>query len=250
MKPLVSIVTVSFNSEETIQETIRSVNMQTYENIEHIIIDGASRDSTVEKVRAISQRNTLLISEKDQGIYNAMNKGIALCKGEYIFILNSDDILATIDVVEDVVANFNSESSLDCLYGNVNFISVNRFGFTRTWRSGVFHPLKLHYGWAPPHPATVVRRSVYELVGIFDENLKIAADYDFLVRLFKRSDLSKKNIDKYLVNMRAGGVSNSGVINFFIKLREDMLVMRRHKLFWMFAFPGKRISKLSQFLKF
>lgn len=250
MKPLVSIVTVSFNSEETIQETVSSINMQTYENIEHIVIDGASIDSTVEKVHAISQRNTILVSEADNGIYNAMNKGLALCKGDFIFILNSDDIFSTSKVVEDVVAKFLLDPSIDCIYGNVNFVSDKRFGPSRNWRSGTFHPLKLHYGWAPPHPATVVRRSVYEKIGNFDENLKIASDYDFLVRLFKRSDLSKKFVDKYFVTMRAGGVSNSGIKNFFLKMREDLLVMRRQKLFWVVAFPGKRISKFRQFVKF
>ncbi|WP_417536740.1 glycosyltransferase family 2 protein [Methylophaga sp.] len=208
----VSIITVCFNSVETIQDTIDSVQSQTYGDIEHIVIDGGSTDGTVELLE--SQRSCLgvLVSEPDNGLYDAMNKGVSLATGEVIGVLNSDDFFESEDVITSVVDTLSRSPECDLVFGDVVFVEPQDLtSVTRYYGAEHFAPWKLRFGWMPPHPATFVRKVVYDTVGNYRLDMRIAADYDMFVRWLLVGGLKWKYLDRVLVRMRAGGVSTSGI---------------------------------------
>ena len=207
----VSVITVCFNAAQTIKDTINSVLLQTYKNIEYIIIDGASKDATVSIVQSYGNKITKFVSEKDKGIYDAMNKGINLATGDIVAILNSDDFYASNTILTDIVKVF-VDNKVDAVYGDLDYVDqkdINKI--VRRWRSSDFNPQAFKRGWAPPHPAFFVRREVYAKYGLFYDDFKIAADYEFMLRILYRYQLSAKHISKVLVMMRAGGVTNSNL---------------------------------------
>ena len=207
-KPLISIVTVCFNSENTIKDTIDSVLNQTYGNIEYIIIDGGSIDGTVEFVQSYGDKIARFVSEPDKGIYDAMNKGIALATGDIIGILNSDDFYIDELVIEKVVKEF--ERNIDCLYADLVYVrSENLNKVIRYYDSSQFTPSKFAYGWMPAHPTFFVKKDIYSKYGVFRTDLKIAADFDLMLRFLYTHSLTYFYMQKPIIKMRMGGVSTS-----------------------------------------
>lgn len=209
----ISIVTVSYNSVETISDTIYSVRAQDHFDIEHIIIDGASTDGTVELVRSMADERTTFVSEPDNGLYDAMNKGIARATGDVIGILNSDDFYADSGVLSRVVARFTDGPPVEAVLGDIAFlagdVSERRIG--RRYRSKRFTPRRIAWGWMPAHPAMFITRDAYARVGGYRTDYRIASDYEFVARAFGRHNLSYRHLEEFLVLMRPGGVSTEGL---------------------------------------
>lgn len=197
---------------ETIQHTIDSVQSQTYGDIEHIIVDGGSTDGTVELLERNRSRLGVFMSEPDNGLYDAMNKGISLATGEIIGVLNSDDFYESEDVIASVVESLNRSPECDLVFGDVVFVQPEDLNaVTRYYGAEGFRPWKLRFGWMPPHPATFVKKGAYDRVGKYRLDMRIAADYDMFVRWLLIAGLKWKYLDRVLVRMRAGGVSTSGI---------------------------------------
>jgi len=216
----VTIVTVSYNSMATIADTIRSVSSQTYKNIEHIIVDGASTDGTVEIVNSFGSKVSKFITEPDNGIYQAMNKGIRLATGDVIGILNSDDFLCDNHIIETLVNTFK-ESNADVIYGDVRYINPRKPEKTvRYYSSKKFNPMKFKYGFIPAHPSVYAKRNLYEISGLFKEDYIIAADYELLIRFFRNRSIHSEYIPIPFVSMRTGGISNRSLKNRFIINKE------------------------------
>jgi glycosyltransferase len=185
----ITIVTVAFNSAETIGDTLKSVAAQTYADIEHIVIDGASKDGTVDLVRAQGSRVARLVSEPDRGIYDAMNKGLALASGDFVGFLNADDMLASSGVLHRS-RRPRPTADIDAVCGDLVYVRKDRpDAVVRYWRCGAFARSRLRFGWMPPHPTLYVRRSRLPELGGFDTRLRIAADYDFMLRCLNRLDM-------------------------------------------------------------
>ena len=181
----ISIITVCFNSEETILSTLNSVISQTYDNIEHIIVDGGSNDRTLDIINDYKFRNKILISEPDKGIYNAMNKGINLASGEVITILNSDDIYQSSKTLSGVVRDIKNNPDKDIFLGDVVFFNKNNFKkIVRYYSAKNFKTKSLLDGIMPPHPSSFIKKKVYEKYGLYNEQLSIAADFEMFLRLF------------------------------------------------------------------
>ena len=216
----VSIITVVYNGQATIADAIRSVLSQDYPDIEYIVIDGASTDGTQKIVQSFSDRITKFISEPDRGIYDAMNKGIALATGEIIGILNADDFYADRTIISHVVEQFQ-HNSVDSIFGDLIYVrSDNLEKVVRYYSSAKFHPRQFAYGWMPAHPTFFVKRSAYEQYGLFKTDYKIAADYEILTRFLAKHQLSYRYLPKVMVKMRTGGVSTTNWKSNWILNRE------------------------------
>ncbi len=209
----VSIITVVHNNEYTISDAIDSVLNQTYKNIEYIVIDGASTDGTVDVIKKYASKINKLIIEPDNGIYDAMNKGLRLATGDIIGFLNSDDFYASNNVLEKVVNEF-TEKKVDSVYGDLIYVDnkettkVVRYWKSKPYREGLFKK-----GWHPPHPTFFVKREVYKKYGSFRLDFKIAADYELMLRFLEKYKISTAYIPEVLVKMRIGGKSNKSIKN-------------------------------------
>jgi glycosyltransferase len=203
----VSIITPSFNSAKTIEETIKSVLGQSYKDIEYIIIDGGSKDKTLEIVNKYKDKISKIVSEPDKGIYDAMNKGVKLASGEVIGILNSDDLYADEKVIEEVVKTFENYK-VQCVWGDLVYFTDDPNKIIRIWRSSDYKEDLFEKGWVPPHPTFFVKKEVYEKYGYFRLDFPVAADYELMFRFLKKYKISGKYISKVLVKMRAGGNAN------------------------------------------
>ena len=219
--PTISLISATFNAAGTIADCLRSIASQTHP-AEHIIIDGASTDDTLEIVRRISPFSRIL-TEPDNGIYDAMNKGIALATGEVIGILNADDFYASPDVLAQVAQTF-SEPDVMCCYGDLEYVQetgealrvrgegeIQSFNVVRYWQSGKHSSRSFYWGWMPPHPAFFVRKSVYERFGKFRLDMGSAADYELMLRLLLKHELRTVYIPELMVRMRVGGISNESL---------------------------------------
>lgn len=226
----ISIVTPSYNSSETILDTVRSVHSQSYEDIEHIIIDGGSTDSTLQKIESAPNRVAEVVSEEDQGMYDAMNKGIGLASGDYIGILNSDDMYASADAVNNIAALLKNTDSDSC-YADLEYVhSKETDKVLRKWKSGPYrHGLFLN-GWMPPHPTFFVRKSVYEKYGGFNTDLGTAADYELMLRFLHKERISVSYLPETIIRMRAGGESNASLANRWRANRNDRKAWRINNL--------------------
>jgi glycosyltransferase involved in cell wall biosynthesis len=228
----ISIITVSYNSAATIRDTIESVLSQGYKDIEYIVVDGASKDSTMTIVNEYSDRISKIVSEPDKGIYDAMNKGISLATGDVIGILNSDDFYETNEVIDSVVKSFVSSPDSQLIFGDIVFVNADDLNtVTRFYGAGHFRAWKLRFGWMPPHPATFVRAEAYKITGPYSVKYKISADYEMFVRLLLVHKLKFVRLDKILVRMRAGGVSTSGVKSSLHLNKEIVQACRRNGVY-------------------
>jgi glycosyltransferase involved in cell wall biosynthesis len=244
----ISIITASYNSAATIGDTLQSVSMQNYDNIEHIIIDGASSDNTLEIVSYFPHVSKV-ISEKDKGIYDAMNKGVAQATGDVVGILNSDDVYTDRYVISKVMNEFEKKNA-DVVYADLQYVKFNDLQkVTRTWHSGKFSKRKFYYGWMPPHPTFFVRREVYEKIGNFNSSLRSAADYEFMLRVLLKNDFKVSYIPEVLVKMRTGGMSNATLRHRLRANREDREAWRINNITpYFFTIPFKPLRKVLQFI--
>jgi len=205
----ISIITTVYNGAPTLAECLQSIDNQTFKNFEHIIIDAASTDSTLAIVEEFAADHRRVISEKDKGIYDGMNKGLKLASGDVIGILNADDVYADDHVLQDVSSVFE-DSGVDCCYGDLRYVDFDDIAKTvRLWKSGSFNQKKFRWGWMPPHPTFFVRRKLYEKYGGFNLQLGTAADYELMLRFLVRHRATAEYIPRVLVKMRNCGASNS-----------------------------------------
>lgn len=217
----ISIITVTYNSAETIEQTIRSVLDQTYTNIEYLIIDGGSSDQTTDIITKYKSKLGYFISEKDKGIYDALNKGIAAATGDIIGILHSDDFYTSNTVIEHMVQLF-AKTNCGAAYANLYYVDRNDTNkITRKWHSGNYTHGMFVNGWMPPHPTFFVKKEVYQKHGTFNLNFKTSADYELMLRLIHKHKISLSYLDEYIIKMRVGGQSNVSVNNRVIANLED-----------------------------
>jgi glycosyltransferase involved in cell wall biosynthesis len=216
----ISIITVVYNNSETISSAIESILCQDYPNIEHIIIDGASTDGTVDIIKSYGSKITKFISEPDRGIYDAMNKGLQLATGHIVGILNSDDLYPDSTIISEVIKEFETRD-VEMVFGDLVFVHPQYLDkVVRTYQVPNFHPDKFAWGWMPPHPTCFLNRSVYQRYGNFKTDYKIAADYEILTRFMAKYQISYSYIPKVLVKMRTGGVSNRNLKSNWILNQE------------------------------
>lgn len=209
----ISIITVSYNSAKTIEDTIISVLNQSYKNLEYIIVDGKSSDKTMGIVKSYQDKISVIISEQDKGIYDAMNKGIAMASGDVVGIINSDDIFFDKNCVKRIIEKF-VETSADIIYGDLLYVDrLDTKKIKRKWISGNYYRGSFRTGWHPPHPAVFIKKRIYDMLGVFDLGFNISADFELLLRFFENPKVSCRYLPGYIVKMRSGGVSNSGIRN-------------------------------------
>lgn len=244
----ISIITASYNNKETIEQCIKSVASQSYENIEHIVIDGGSTDGTIDIIRQHEAGISYWKSEKDEGPYHALNKGIGLATGDVIGILHADDYYPhknVLDVAMSGILNYE----VDSCYGDLQYVrrdEVNRI--VRRWRSSPYREGLFKKGWMPPHPTFFVKKAVYERYGLFNTDFRIAADYELMTRFLGTHKISTCYIPRVFVNMRTGGRSNRGLKNLILKSHEDYKICRSSGS-GLYTVLLKNVSKLPQFFR-
>ena len=226
----VSIITVTYNSEKYIADCIASVRKQTYSNIEHIIVDGKSTDNTLKIIQKNSSSIAHWISETDRGMYDAINKGIKMASGDIIGVLNSDDMLASADVIMDIVACFD-EKKIDSVYGDLVYVDpANPQKVMRYWKGLPYKRSRFTYGWMPAHPTFYIRRELIDRFGGYENHYYTAADYEFMARYLYGHKISSCYLSKMIVKMRNGGVSNSNIYRRLRANRRDYLAMKINKI--------------------
>ena len=243
----ITVITAVFNRYETIRDTLESVLSQSYPFVEFIVIDGGSSDGTIEILRLYRENISILICERDEGIYYALNKGIQHSTGDVLGFLHADDIFQDSSVLDKIARSFR-DVRIDAVYGDLVYVSQDDpTKVVRYWKSGVFSYTSFRDGWMPPHPTFYVRRSVYEEFGRFNTDFHIAADFDLLLRFLGIGMISAAYIPEVLVRMRLGGVSNRSLKTIFLKTWEDFIILRRHKVGGVLTLLNKNIRKLEQF---
>lgn len=243
----ISIITVCLNSESMIGFAIKSVSSQNYPSLEHIIIDGGSKDNTIKTILENNNRNLLLYSENDKGIYDAMNKGFKLASGEIIGFLNSDDFYAD-NTVLDLVAECFLDSTVDVCYGDLVYVSSDGSRVKRVWKSGSFAKGDFAKGWCPPHPTFYVRKSALEKYGLFDTSFSLASDADFMMRYLEFFSVKHIYIPKILICMRLGGATNKSWCNILTQNKEIFTAFGKNGIkfnsyvFWFFKLANRALQ--------
>lgn len=247
--PRVTVLTVARDAEATIADCIDSVSQQSYANIEHIIVDGASVDATLSIVKSRVNKGATVISEPDVGIYDALNKGLGLATGDVVGFLHSDDFFSSGLSIEKIAAAFKAKA-VDAVYGDLEFVrSTDTTRVVRRWHAGAFAPGSLRWGWMPPHPTLYARRHIYRSIGGFDIRFRIAADYRSVLEMFNLEGFSASYIPEVLVRMRTGGVSNRSLRNIAVKMSEDYRALRdsgHPVLESLFTLTAKNLRKTPQ----
>lgn len=242
------MITVAYNSAKTITDTLDAVAMQTHADIEHLVIDGASNDDTVEIIRSHAGRQIRLISEPDNGIYDAMNKGLAQAKGEVIGFLNSDDFFEDASALEKI-ANAFTDPTVGACYADLVYVTQDNSRVVRYWKSKSFVKGDFAKGWCPAHPTFYVRRSVIERLGSFDQSYKMGVDVEFMMRYLERGQIHAVYIPHVLVRMRLGGASNQSWKNVLLQNKEIFVALKKNGIpfssVWFVA--NKLVSRLWQF---
>ena len=244
----VTIITVTYNSEKYLQDCINSVVAQSYKDIEHIVIDGCSTDDTLNIIRQFDNHITQWKSEKDNGMYDAINKGMQMATGDVIGILNSDDMLATDDVIEKIVKYF-LKYKVDSLYGDLVYVDqVNTRKVIRYWKGFNYHRYRFTYGWMPAHPTFYFKRDLLKDLGGYESHYFTAADYEFMARYLYRFRISAVYLPKLIVKMRVGGQSNRNIMSRLRANRRDYLAMKANQIpFPHIASILKPLIKLRQY---
>ena len=248
----ISIITATFNSASHIATCIASVNAQRHRNIEHIIVDGASKDNTLEIIKSSPNRVAKIISEPDNGIYDALNKGIKAATGDIIGFLHSDDTFGSPDTLEKIVKQFETRKKgkkPDGVHGNLLFVDRQNI-VVRTWYGKPFERKNVKYGWMPPHPTLFLKKEVYQKHGGFDTSFRIAGDYNFMLKVMLDKDISLAFLPEIITKMRVGGASTGDSKSLIFKSKEDIRALRNNG----FRFPYvvlsfKILRKLPQLLK-
>lgn len=249
----ISIVTATYNSSKTVEDTIKSVLMQSYKDYEYIIIDGVSKDHTldiVKKYEPLFEGRMKIFSEKDKGIYDAMNKGFHRATGDVLMLINSDDLFARPDALNLVVKEFEKHPETDGVYANLYYVSQNNTdNIIRVWKTGGQKPMKR--GWLPAHPTFYVKRECYEKYGYFNLTYPLAADFELMLRFVEKHHIKLHYLPEYLVKMRLGGATSKNIQNIY---RQDVETIRAFKennlpggsimyLFWRY------LPKIKQFFR-
>ncbi|WP_010179194.1 glycosyltransferase family 2 protein [Aquimarina agarilytica] len=249
MRLKLTIITATYNSSRFIEDCMNSVLSQDYENIEYLIIDGASTDDTLSKVKLAAAFNPKIkiISEKDNGIYDALNKGVRHATGDIVGFVHSDDFLASKNIFSNIIDVFEKKD-VDGVYGDLDYVDKDNVdSVVRVWKSCDFYPSLLKKGWMPAHPTLFLKKQVYRKHGSFNLKYKIAADYDFMVRIFKDETLKFKYVNKVFTKMRIGGASNRSIKNIIHKTKEDYSVIKSNKAGGLDGILNKNVSKIKQF---
>jgi glycosyltransferase len=244
----VSVITATFNSAATLTDTLSSVRDQSYPLVEHLIIDGGSKDNTMEIVAGFPHIKQIC-SEKDRGIYDAMNKGVKRATGDIVGILNSDDFYASENVLREVVDTFE-QSGCDAVYGDLQYVDKDDVSkVVRYWRSGPYQQGAFKWGWMPPHPSFFVRHTLYDRCGLFNLDMKTAADYELMLRMIHKEGASLQYLPNVLVKMRTGGASNSSMASRLKANADDRKAWDVNGLtpYW-FTMYLKPIRKITQFI--
>lgn len=248
-KPLVTVITVVFNGALTLEDTIQSVINQTYDNVEYIVVDGGSTDATLDILRQYEGNIDYWVSEKDAGLYDAMNKGIALAKGDYIGMLNSDDFFTNSWVLEKIATSLAS-SNVDAVFSCLNIVDpANLAQVLRKYRIASLNAFLLRIGVMPPHPTFYCKRTVYEKVGRYRTDYRVAADFEMIIRMFIKEKMSSHFLDEVTINMRAGGISNDGLVGQIQQNFEIVRACRENGFYTnIFLIALKLPLKLLQFI--
>ena len=247
----ISVITVCYNCAETLQDTLQSVANQTWPNIEHIFIDGASSDCSLSIAKQYKDTISVFVSEPDKGIYDAMNKGISLATGQIIGILNSDDFYVHDHVLENVANCFLSDGSLEACYSDLTYVRAKEPGkIVRYWVSNQYRSGLFNRGWVPPHPTFYVKSSVYDQYGVFDLSFKIASDYELMLRLLCVNKIKSRYINDVWIRMRMGGESNRNIVNVWNQNAEVLRALSKHNIVLhpVLFFIRKFFLKLFQFI--
>ncbi|TCD02745.1 glycosyltransferase family 2 protein [Pedobacter psychroterrae] len=246
----VSLITASYNSAATIEDTIKSVTSQTYKNIEYIIIDGASSDNTLDIANSCIEGEHVIFSAPDKGIYDAMNKGITAATGDVIGIINSDDMYQDMHVIKEVMSHFESDPELDIVYGDLVYVKADDVNkVVRKWHSAPYYPGFFEHANVPPHPTLFLRKKVYEKVGLFNLQYQLASDYEFMLRTFKKFNFKSLYIPRLMVKMRLGGATNKSLWNIFKGNKEILSAWRSNGLKVPFLLmPWRFMKRLIQFI--
>lgn len=250
---LVSIITVTLNSKSVLSDCLDSVANQSHNNIEHIVIDGGSTDGTLKLLNSRRKNLAIVISEPDNGIYDAMNKGVAVAKGDIVGILNSDDFYANDQVISNIIKIFTKDPSIEACYADL--IYVDRYKTSkiiRYFKSSKFEKGLFSKGWSPPHPTFFVRRSVYEKFGLFNLNYRIASDIDLMIRFLEIHKIKTKYVPEIWVKMRMGGTTNKSLKNIYKQNQEILKSFKQQGLYvsTLGFLINKILNRLSQFFRF
>lgn len=247
----ISLITVTYNSAGSLRDTIESILRQTYKDVEYIIVDGLSQDGTVDIVREYEQvfgGRMRWISEKDKGLYDAMNKGINMATGDIVGILNSDDFFTSNTVLQSVAEAFFDD--IDAVYGDIHFVRPSDLSKSvRYYSSRNFRPWALRFGYMPAHPSFYARRELFEKYGVYSLNYRLAADYEMMVRLFRKAKIRYKYLPVDMVTMRTGGMSTRSVRNRLQLTVEDAKACRENGMYSNFLMCScKYITKFFEFI--
>lgn len=244
----ISIITVTYNSAQTLEQTILSVLSQDYPNLEYIIVDGKSTDDTLTVIEKYKDKISRFISEKDDGLYHAINKGINLATGDIVGILHADDFYTKNDVLTGISETFKMNTT-DAVYADLYYVDKNNTDkIVRTWKSGSFSPNKFLWGWMPPHPTFFLKKDIYNKYGIFNTMLRSAADYEIMLRLLYKYKIKAAYLPEFIVKMRVGGQSNASIQNRVKANNEDRMAWKLNEIKpYFFTIILKPIRKLVQF---
>lgn len=245
----VSIITVTFNSAATLRDTLESVRDQDYPDVEHILVDGASKDGTVDIIKSYPHVKKW-VSEKDKGLYDAINKGIRMASGDIVGILNSDDFFPRKDVLS-VIARTFKENKIDAVYGDIAFVKPDNLQkIVRLYSSGKFAPRKFAYGYMPAHPSFYAKKSCYDAMGLYKEDYKIAADYELVMRFIHKHGIACRYIPQTMVYMRTGGVSNKSIFSRYLLNKEIIKACKENGVGTnMFVLSFKYLNKIFEYIK-
>ncbi len=245
----ISVITATYNSEQSILSALDSISTQNYKNVELVVIDGASKDNTITKIKEIFTGDLKIISEKDNGIYDALNKGIATATGDVIGFVHSDDFLASKEILSKIAKIFQEEK-VDGVYGDLQYVNKEDTSTViRYWKSEIFKPELLKKGWMPAHPTLFLKKEIYEKYGLFNLDYNIAADYDLMLRIFSDTTLKFSYLPEVITKMRVGGASNRSLKNIKLKSTEDLRALKANGIknpIKVLAY--KNFSKLGQFI--
>ncbi|MHB8260964.1 MAG: glycosyltransferase family 2 protein [Bacteroidia bacterium] len=246
----ISIITVTYNSAQTLEQTILSVLSQTYSNVEYIIVDGKSTDDTLSIIEKYRDSISHFVSEKDKGLYYAINKGIALATGEVVGILHADDFYIDTTVLSQIARTFQS-SNAHAVYADLYYVDKDHTDkIIRTWKSGAYNPDRFLWGWMPAHPTFFVKKYCYEKYGLYNTTLRSAADYELMLRLLYKHKIKAHYLPRFIVKMRVGGKSNASITNRLKANHEDRMAWKLNNLTpYFFTLSLKPLRKVWQYFQ-